>query len=388
MRQTIAIFSVITIIIIIFTVGYLQELVFPEIPVLAVCGAAALSFLLSWQFNKSKTAFLILILLIWFVFYEAIGLSREAVELIVIFATLNMIILTVLPGRGVFSRHGLKKIAFIVVQALILAVIKIASPELIEKIISSDLMQDKTFGLSSVLLAAGVLMLMTMVYNGWVKKDVASSGAIASMFALNILYLSGQETLAWHFLLSFALVSVSVVISLYSMTYIDELTSLPGRRAFNEYTASLGKKYTLAMADIDDFKKINDRHGHDTGDEVLKFIAAILAGVESGGRAFRLGGEEFVIVFNGKSKSEVYDALETIRKKIRNKAFAIRNKKARKQYKKTGKKKKIPNTKTIRITISIGVSDSGSAETVEKVLKNADKALYKAKRQGKNRVCS
>ena len=69
----------------------------------------------------------------------------------------------------------------------------------------------------------------------------------------------------------------------FSMAYMDELTGLPGRRSLNETMLNLGRKYVIAMIDIDHFKKFNDTYGHKTGDQVLKMIATRL-GKMGGGR--------------------------------------------------------------------------------------------------------
>src|SRR2546421_12493897 len=81
------------------------------------------------------------------------------------------------------------------------------------------------------------------------------------------------------------------------MAYQDSLTQLPARRALNEALLRLGSQYTVGMVDVDHFKRINDSHGHDVGDQVLKMVAARLAQVGGGGRAYRYGGEEFAVIF-------------------------------------------------------------------------------------------
>src|SRR2546428_11719672 len=83
----------------------------------------------------------------------------------------------------------------------------------------------------------------------------------------------------------------AVVEASYHMAYEDSLTGLPARRALNEALLRLGGHYTLAMADVDHFKNINDRHGHDGGDQGLKMVAAKLALGGGSGRGLRHRGE-------------------------------------------------------------------------------------------------
>ncbi|MBD9413860.1 GGDEF domain-containing protein [Pseudomonas sp. PDM16] len=85
----------------------------------------------------------------------------------------------------------------------------------------------------------------------------------------------------------------AVVHEAYQMAYRDELTGLPGRRALNDRLDRLGRNYVIAMADVDHFKKFNDTHGHDVGDQVLRLVASQLRRIGGGGKAYRFGGEEF-----------------------------------------------------------------------------------------------
>src|SRR5207253_10497288 len=106
--------------------------------------------------------------------------------------------------------------------------------------------------------------------------------------------------------------------------YVDELTGLPGRRALNAALLKLGSRYTLAMVDIDHFKRLNDTHGHLVGDQVLRKVAAALARVTGGGHAFRYGGEEFAVIFPGCSVAETLPHLEGLRQSIGGSAFVVR----------------------------------------------------------------
>lgn len=168
------------------------------------------------------------------------------------------------------------------------------------------------------------------------------------------------------------------------MAYIDQLTSLPGRRALNEQMLKLGNNYSIAMLDIDHFKKFNDRYGHDTGDQVLRMVAARIRDVGAGGHAFRYGGEEFSILFPGKKTAEVLETLNGVRERIAGTKFDLR----RNDRRNTDKASKPRGKQHARVTISIGVAQRDERKpTPTEVLKAADKALYRAKKQGRNRVC-
>lgn len=178
----------------------------------------------------------------------------------------------------------------------------------------------------------------------------------------------------------------------YNMAYRDELTGLPQRRALNEQMLALGRHYTLAMLDVDHFKKFNDAHGHDIGDQVLQMVASQIKKVTGGGKAFRYGGEEFTVVFSGKDIDEAEFHLEKVRAAIENYEMVIRQQERRedkdngsKSHRKKGSFRRADQK--VSVTISIGVASRQSRnESPDDVLKFADEALYKAKGGGRNRV--
>ena len=182
----------------------------------------------------------------------------------------------------------------------------------------------------------------------------------------------------------------SVLETSYAMAYHDDLTGLPARRALGRDMVGLGSVFAVAMVDVDHFKRFNDRHGHDVGDQVLRMVAGQLARVHGGGKTYRYGGEEFTILFPGKSRDEVIFYLEEIRTAVGDARFAVRGKGRPKERPEGSGNKSAGSkvvTKRLSVTVSIGVADSmGKEPTPDAVLKMADKALYRAKRAGRNRV--
>jgi diguanylate cyclase (GGDEF)-like protein len=187
----------------------------------------------------------------------------------------------------------------------------------------------------------------------------------------------------------------SVIENSYSLAYRDELTGLHSRRAFNDALLRLNPPYAVAVVDIDHFKHINDAHGHDTGDQVLRLVASRLAGVTGGGHPFRVGGEEFNLLFPGRNTKEVFDHLELLRMNIESCSFRFRKGEDRRKTPRdndrrlaTRKSKSflhaVPGA--LSVTVSIGVADSHAGNNVEQVIAQADKALYAAKQSGRNRI--
>ncbi len=189
-------------------------------------------------------------------------------------------------------------------------------------------------------------------------------------------------------MLAAALVLVLALVELaYTLAFHDELTGLPARRALNQTLANLLPPYAIAVVDVDHFKSFNDQHGHEVGDQVLRMVAARLAAVGGGGVAYRSGGEEFTIVFAGLSKREAVPHVEAVRDAVDKNHFSLRQlprprgKTASKRRGRGGKRG------TLHVTISVGVAGtSAKLASPEKVIEAADKAMYRAKNGGRNRV--
>lgn len=185
---------------------------------------------------------------------------------------------------------------------------------------------------------------------------------------------------------------VSLVLHSFRLAYIDELTEIPGRRALVEALEDPGSVYTLAMLDVDHFKKFNDTHGHEVGDQVLRLVAARIATVGVGGTAYRYGGEEFTLLFPGKGVEEVHEELDRLRCLVEASPLFLRSEKrptkapkssVRRASKKGKASAKAPS---VGVTVSIGVATNRTSESWQKVMKRADQALYRAKEAGRNQV--
>lgn len=182
--------------------------------------------------------------------------------------------------------------------------------------------------------------------------------------------------------------AVSVVETSHAMAYRDELTGLPARRALTRDLSGLRGTYSVAMVDVDHFKAFNDHHGHEVGDQVLKLVASRLAGAPGVGKAYRYGGEEFTLVYKGRGAEDVHPHLEAVRKAVEDAEFTLRAWARPKRKPPPEKRRKGKwGSRKLSVTVSVGVADSGGgAVPPEEVLDRADRALYRAKESGRNRV--
>lgn len=190
------------------------------------------------------------------------------------------------------------------------------------------------------------------------------------------------------FSLAGILVIIYVISASHQMAFNDRLTNIPGRRALEMDMKHLGRKFTIAMLDVDHFKKFNDTYGHDTGDDVLKLVASRMLGVGGNAKVYRYGGEEFTILFKGKTAKDSKVFLEQLRKEIADYEMVLRDTTQRPNNHKKGAKNRVSekNGSTVSVTVSIGAADSKTTRNPEEVLKKADKALYSAKEKGRNQV--
>jgi len=161
----------------------------------------------------------------------------------------------------------------------------------------------------------------------------------------------------------------------------DGLTGIYNRKAFDERIDKLVKQnaisrspFSLLMLDIDDFKKINDNHGHQTGDRVIMaVINKCRQSIRSGDFLARYGGEEFALIMPGASLKNAVKKANAVCKSVAATRYCLDD---------------VPGSPTLSVTISIGVSYLEKADTATAITQRADKALYAAKTAGKNCVFS
>lgn len=161
---------------------------------------------------------------------------------------------------------------------------------------------------------------------------------------------------------------------LEDISYKDRLTGLYNRWSYNKNLESLFEKckeaqklMSLAIFDLDNFKMINDEHGHSVGDACLISVANIISAHLDWLKAYRYGGEEFILLFEDLTEDEVFDICESIRKKVEKNTHSAYN---------------------LPLTVSCGIYSRTPDEdtNIESYLVKADRAMYVAKLEGKNKV--
>lgn len=394
------------------SLGWLT-LALPALSFLYYCAMAG-GMLLAWRFHSSR---IFVALCVLFMAESAIALWGgaqmpiliTAADAVAVLVPLNFVLIALMHERG-FTVQSLGPVSlFLFVEATVVAVLcRTAETGLPSAAHPRHLGTSITLpNYSLVIFAAAAAFLLIRFL--LIRKPVESALIWAlSAFFLSLHFATNPRLATLYAATAACILFTSVIESSYLLAYHDELTTLPSRRAFNDSMQRLQQPYSIAVVDIDHFKKFNDTYGHDTGDQVLRLVASNLARVTGGGRAYRCGGEEFNILFPGKNTSDVLDHLERLRENIQASEFRLRghdrrvaprgpDRRTDRTRRRTTKGQVIrelaqppapaPAPASTSVTVSIGVASSAKRQSdPDAVLQAADKALYRAKANGRNRV--
>lgn len=345
---------------------------------------------LSAYFRRSRLFFATLLLAIsglmlaWVAPLVSARVAHVIANAIGLLLPADLLALAFLKERGIVSRTGRRRLAIGAVQVLLVAGLCLPFMEGVAAYLGwsfAPLQLSAWSHLSQPALAsflfAAIIIMVPLIRRYRAVESSLFWAIIASFIGLRM---GAGNHLAAVFLATGELaILVALAETSYNMAYLDELTQLPSRRALNEALMKLPATYTLAMLDVDHFKKFNDSYGHESGDQALRLVASRLARIAGGGKAYRYGGEEFAVVFPGKASEEVFVFLDRMRKIIEQSTFTVRGSERR------GKRRVRSGKKQTNVTVSIGVaSTNGDQLTPAEVLRIADQALYRAKSKGRN----
>jgi diguanylate cyclase (GGDEF)-like protein len=382
----------------------------------------ALGFVMGWRYANAGIILGTLVLALSYYalnFFQTPGLPREmsmhqsVTDTLPFLLPLNLVLFSALIKRRLFTSIGILTILLLAVQVLVVIIvcqpsnsislqvstwIRSLSPLAADKLsgfsrwLAATLAEGSLFnfdGISAAAAAVSGLALVCVLVQFIKSKDIRTSGFFFAIVAamLGVVFKSSQPAIIFYFMTAGLILVITTIEASFSMAYIDELTGLPGRRSLNEMMLNLGKKYTIAMIDVDRFKKFNDTFGHKTGDQVLKMIASQLGKISGGARAFRYGGEEFTAIFAGKSVKDAVSHAEDFRKAIESRPFVVRDRERHRRDANHRGKTSVLTSNQVKVTVSIGLaSPAGLVTAPEMVIKAADKKLYKAKKSGRNRT--
>ncbi len=383
----------------------------PAVVSYAFYGALVAGLMLAWRFHSTRifSALLVVFLAQQAISYFSAGhvalspAGTKALAAIGVLLPLDFVLLSFEKEKG-FTASSLAPIALLLfVESVIVAVICRPDPLASTARAAHHALSPAPLAFAAQLAFAASAMVLLIRY--FLFHRPVESGLLwalaASFLALRF---GGVGRIPSVYFASAAfLLAGSIVETSYLLAYHDELTTLPSRRAFHDALLRLESPYSIAMLDIDHFKRCNDTYGHDIGDQVLRMVASRLARVSGGGEAYRCGGEEFAILFSGKTTAEVLDHLEKLRADIESSRLRLRGPDRRQETRGPDRRnqRQRPRIQTghvirqlsretpsseLSVTASIGVATSKLDSPPEEVIQAADKALYRAKAAGRNRI--
>jgi diguanylate cyclase (GGDEF)-like protein len=356
---------------------------------LAPLGILGAGMLVALRFNRSRVFFVLATLALAHGYFAAAGARGDPVAaedgfaLLAVLVPLDLAVFSFLKERGILTAWGASRFALLGVEAAALVWLAVDPRPEVARALRFEALPPSAFTWTPIpqpgLLAlqlAGLLIFASVIARPSPQSG-ALAGALASAAAAFQLHGHAPSSAVYvgaaGLMLAFAVLETS-----YRMAYLDELTALPGRRALSERLLQLGSTYTVAMVDIDHFKKFNDTYGHDVGDDVLRMVAGKLGDVGAGGVPYRYGGEEFAILFAGKRAEDVKEPLEALRARIAEARFVPARNRGASFFRRS--------SKGVTVTVSIGAASPSGAADPWDIVKAADKALYRAKEGGRNRV--
>jgi GGDEF domain-containing protein len=326
--------------------------------------------------------------------------ARAVFTAAAILVPLNFLLALAFPERGVSHHFNYRWLMLAVVETLFVAWIASAGRSSLSGTAWQDLLDHwllrspPTPLLGRLLFAAAFA---AAVARAWPRGpaaetrplDIGHAGALVAFF-IACEWVDTPGAFAAFVTAAGVILLVSLLQESHRLAFRDELTGLPSRRALEERLHGLGPVHTIAMLDVDHFKRFNDIHGHDIGDQVLKLVAARLAQAPGGGTAYRYGGEEFCILFPELRLAEALPHVETLRADIAAYQMAVRRDDRPKDPEAGTRLRSLRSAeKTLSVTVSIGIAEPDEPRvTPAAVLRGADKALYRAKAGGRNRVSS
>jgi diguanylate cyclase (GGDEF)-like protein len=363
----------------------------------------ALGMMLSVHFHRGRAFFVCLVLAAAYWSFRGhlngvpTGITATALfQAACLLVPLNIALFSLMRERGIMTVAGRLRFAFLGLQALLVGWAMEPGHVSVQQLLSCRFTENRLMaGLqlpqpALPVIALGAFVVISRAAKRQSPIDASFLGVMAA-FAVACNGIGTVHVTPVFMTAAAAILTLGVLKDSYNMAFRDELTSLPSRRALNEQLTWLGRRYTVAMVDVDHFKEFNDTYGHDVGDQVLRMVASKLRSVGGGGKAYRYGGEEFTILFPRKEREEVLASLEELRRTIADYQMRLRSN-DRPSSSREGKKLRYGSGRgngTVSVTVSIGVAESSAdRRRPADVIKAADQALYRAKGGGRNRVCT
>lgn len=366
--------------------------ILPYIPLTTILAGLLLSF----QFRRGRVFLALLLLAALYCpsHYRLSGgtqdgITNNAFGLMALLFPINIALIMFMRERGVLTVAGRLRLGFFAFQAVVIVWLLQNHGAGITEFLNSDILHSPLpAGIAIPQPALLILVPSFLISSVRLSLNLSpvNGALVGAMAAASVV--SGWPTTPDIPVVFITAASLALIMGVlqdsHDMAFRDDLTGLRSRRALNERLSDMGRRYAIAMLDVDHFKGFNDAYGHDVGDQVLKMVAAKIQEVKGGGKAYRYGGEEFTVIFPRQRLDQTIPHLEDVRKAIADYRLVLRDT-TRPQESRLGRNMRGSGEgETVSVTISIGVAESSEKSIPADVIKEADQALYRAKRKGRN----
>jgi len=364
---------------------------------------------LGWQVNQTRILWTALFLLSFYFYLRSPGLfvitetgRIETLQIVSVAYPLALCVVFFLKESRLWSDLSLARFLLSLSPLLLLICLLSWAPDLYQKLMfwgPSNPAQGSRLPWLCLVAVLLFFLIVVYLYDPKVKNFLVAlmTTLVPFLFISQVCLLPppllSKVPTSFHIVVAFSTITLILLHALLRMywqkVYLDPLTAVSNRQAMDERLHTLNGEFSLAMVDIDHFKKFNDTYGHAEGDNVLRMVAQHLA-ENLGDRVYRYGGEEFCVVFEKSDHGAAQEMMEKTRAALEKRKFTLRGqRKAGYSASKLLSRRSEGRGKKVHITFSVGVaSTTKTHRTPEEVIKRADHALYEAKEKGRNRVVS
>jgi diguanylate cyclase (GGDEF)-like protein len=356
-------------------------------------------FIFGWYFSSSRMILSLFVLALAnqaLVFSSTSGTDQPAVSQTIVAITaflvpLNLLAFSILKEDSLSTLRGVTRVVLVVIQPFVLLWLCLPNQQVLASSFTREYIPSSYTDWTPIpqaALAAFVIAFLMHIIRFVLHRDPVEAGAIWALCAIFVAYHTSRY--GWQptnfFMAAGLILFVTLLQSFYRQTYRDELTGIPGRLAYEEAIGQLGKRFSVAVIGIDQLTQYANVHGKSVSEQVLKLAAPRIQAACSDGLIFRTTGEEFTVLFPGKSATETLGTLDIVRKSAEAVNLFLRGRDWVWE-KQRGNKEAGSRDRALPITLSIGVGEKlDDNTTLSLVIKSAYRGLYEAKGIGGNVV--
>jgi diguanylate cyclase (GGDEF)-like protein len=358
----------------------------------------AFGLIFGWYFSSIRMILSLLVLALAdqaLVLFPTNGGDQETVSQAIVAITaflvpLNLLAFSILKEDSLSTLRGVTRVVLVLVQPFLVLWLCLPDQQVLASSFTQEYIPSRYMDWTPIpqpalvtFAIAGLLHVIRFALH----RDPLEGGAFWALCAIFVAYHTSRY--GWQptnfFMAAGLVLFVTSLQSFYQQTYRDELTGIPGRLAYDEAIGQLGNRFSIAIIGIDQLTQYANTHGKSVSEQILKLTAPRIQAACSDGQIFHTTGEEFTVLFPGKSVTNTMGTLDTVRKSVETIGLFLRGRD--RVLEQRGTKEAGSRDRALPITLSIGVAEKmNDSATLTLVIKSAYRGLYEAKGIGGNVV--